>query len=83
MNSTRDSAKYQAALAEFSRTCIRHGLTQTEVVIVAAQFAGMAIATSPVKQAHEAQLEVAARAMRDAYQNRKVGGAASEIFTRQ
>ena len=82
MSDQRDP-KYQAALTEFSRTCLRLGLKQTEVVILAAQFTGMAIATGSVTRAHEAQLEVAAKAMRDAYANKMIGGAAPEIFTRQ
>jgi hypothetical protein len=54
-----------------------------EAVIVAAQFAGTAVATYQATAAYEAQLAVAAKAMRDAYENKIIGGAASEIFARQ
>jgi hypothetical protein len=74
--------KYRVALSEFTLTCQRLGMTQTEAVIIAAQFAGMAIATCHAAQAHEAQLLIAAKAMRDAYENKIIGGAASEIFAR-
>jgi hypothetical protein len=77
------SSKYERALTEFNRICLQLGLTQTEVVIVAAQFTGMAVATCPLRQAHDAQLEVAARAMRNAYETKMVGGAAPDIFDRQ
>ncbi len=80
MTSARNP-KYRIALSEFSLTCQRLGLSQTETVIVAAQFAGMAIATCKMPHAHEAQLSVAARAMRDAYETKIVAGhAAPEIF---
>jgi hypothetical protein len=82
MGSPRDP-KYRVALSGFTLTCQRLGLTQTEAVIVAAQFAGMAVATCQAALAHEAQLLIAAKAMRDAYENKIIGGAASEIFARQ
>lgn len=77
---TARNPKYRVALTEFSLICQRLGLSQTETVIVAAQFAGMAIATCQARQAHEAQLSVAAKAMRDAYTNKVAGGRAPEFF---
>ena len=41
----------------------------------------MAIATCPTAAAHPAQIEVAAKAMIDAYSNKIVGGQAPAIFT--
>ena len=75
-----DNERYKHVLAAFSRACIKAGLTQTQTVILGAQFTGMAIATCPTAAAHPAQLEVAGKAMLDAYNNKIVGGQAPAIF---
>ena len=75
-----DNDRYKLVLTAFSRACIKAGLTQTETVVLGAQFTGMAIATCPTAAAHQAQLEVAAKAMVDAYSNKIVGGQAPTIF---
>ena len=73
---------YKAALAAFSEACVRAGLTQVETVILAAEFTGMSVAACQITTAHEAQLSVAAGAMRNGYKKRIIGGAAPAVFGR-
>lgn len=57
-------------LATFDSICKAAGLTGVETIILAAYFAGMAVAAEPVTGAHQAQLTVAAGAMQDAYRTK-------------
>lgn len=75
-----DQARYRFVLKQFSDACVQAGLTQTEAVILGAQFTGRSIATCTVRPAIEAQLQVASQAMRDACEAKIVGGEAPAIF---
>lgn len=62
---------YESVLREWRVHGILKGLTDSEAVLLGAQFTGLAIAnTAGDSTLHDAQIEVAIRAMRTAYVGR-------------
>lgn len=62
---------YEEILKRWRVAGILHGLTDSETILLAAQFAGLAVAAAEVPiEEQEAQIEVAIRALRTAYAGR-------------
>lgn len=68
---TRPPGYYEEILKGWRVAGILHGLTDTETILLSAQFCGLAVAAAEgSSREHEAQIGVATRAMHTAYAGR-------------
>lgn len=68
----RERGFYEGVIRAWRCEAILQGLTDSETLLLAAQFAGLAVAACPGTPAeHEAQIDIACRALRTAYVGRQ------------